>query len=201
MIKETALIVFIKNLIPGKVKTRLAATIGEKAAMDIYQELVSITRHQVDQVPFDVYWYFSDFIPSENGFGSHNQRIQEKGDLGSRMSQAFQEVFEAGHKKVLIIGTDCPRLTLSILVKAEHALDQSEVVIGPAEDGGYYLIGTNSFYPELFKGINWSTSSVLKQTIQLVGELKLTYQFLERLSDIDLEEDWNKYLEIKQKLL
>ena len=128
--------------------------------------------------------------PSSIGLGSDIiYRQQSEGDLGRRMALAFKESFSAGMTGVVIIGTDCPDLKVQLMVKAFHALEQNDLVLGPALDGGYYLIGLRRLIPELFTGISWSTAEVLEQTISIAQRLDLAIAFLPLLNDIDRPED------------
>jgi hypothetical protein len=116
-------------------------------------------------------------------------RQQGDGDLGRRMAIAFQTALEAGKQRVVVIGTDCPDLKAEVMVKAFHALEQHDLVLGPAQDGGYYLIGLCRLIPELFTGISWSTAEVLQQTMSIAQRLELAVAYLPRLSDVDRPED------------
>jgi glycosyltransferase A (GT-A) superfamily protein (DUF2064 family) len=128
--------------------------------------------------------------PSSIGLGSDIiYRQQSEGDLGRRMALAFKDSFSAGMTSVVIIGTDCPDLKAKLMVKAFHALEQNDLVLGPALDGGYYLIGLRRLIPELFTGISWSTAEVLEQTIRIAERLDLAIAFLPLLNDIDRPED------------
>jgi uncharacterized protein len=114
---------------------------------------------------------------------------QGQGDLGARMAAAFQNSFDSGIDKVAIIGTDCPDLKAEIMSKAFDELDRSDLVLGPAQDGGYYLIGLRRSLPELFEGINWGTDEVLAQTRTITQNLGLNIAELPTLTDIDRPED------------
>ena len=108
------------------------------------------------------------------------------------MSHAFKKAFET-HQKVVIIGSDCASLTKEIVEKAYKALNTNPFVIGPAIDGGYYLLGMNQYFPQVFENIEWSTPSVFPKTIEIIENLGKSYFLLPELSDIDTEEDWKKY--------
>lgn len=187
---DNALIIFVKNLIEGHVKTRLAATLGNDGAMDIYKQLLKNTQNSILTFEADKIVFYSDFIEEEiwekNSF---QNKIQEGNDLGERMKNAFKSSFTAGYEKIVIIGTDCPGINKSILEKAFIALNNKDIVIGPATDGGYYLLGMKREYPFLFQNIKWSTDRVLQQTIDLCNKSRLSYFLLPELSDIDEEKD------------
>lgn len=188
---QTAIIVFQKNPVAGKVKTRLAATMGNVRALEIYEELVGHTHSVLEQLDeADVYIYMSDSDDVYHFNPSFQVKLQKGEDLGSRMKQAFEATFQLGYKKVFIIGTDCPGINQKILNQGIQSLSEKQVVIGPAKDGGYYLLGMNACYPYLFENISWSTSEVLNQTIQCIIDNNLSHCLLKKLRDIDTEEDY-----------
>jgi uncharacterized protein len=199
MIKQ-ALIIFQKNLIPGKVKTRLANDIGDVEALKVYQFLVDSTVKVVCELEVDKFVFYSDFIDDSNPIesGKFHYAVQSGDHLGERMKNAFQLMFSKGYRSVVLIGTDCPELGFSGLINAFQLLDKNDVVLGPAKDGGYYLLGMSSFCPGLFEGIPWSTDQVLKLTRDRADQLNLTYEFLEVLSDIDTLEDWKIFRQKNQ---
>lgn len=192
--KNSALIVFIKNPRLGKVKTRLARTLGKKKALQIYQALLSHTRLVSLGVDINRHLYYSHFIDHNDNWSSENfdKQLQLGNDLGIRMSNAFQEIL-IQHDKAIIIGSDCASLSPEIIKNAFELLDENDFVVGPALDGGYYLLGMNHFHPEVFQDIEWSTSSVFDLTIQKIKCLNKTYALAPKLSDIDTEADWIKY--------
>ena len=109
------------------------------------------------------------------------------------MSAAISIVLKH-HTKVVIIGSDCPKLSHDIIAKSFDSLDTTDIVVGPAKDGGYYLLGCKKVVDALFENIPWSTSMVLAQTIKKINDESLTFHLLEPLADIDTEEDWNRYI-------
>jgi len=191
---KTALIVFQKNEILGKVKTRLAATLGNEEALKIYQILIAHTHHEIIPIEADKYIFYSDFIPGslESNDSVLLHQVQTGNDLGERMKNAFELLFKKGYKKVLIIGTDCAALEAKHIQFAIQKLDLVDVVIGPAEDGGYYLLGMKKTIPNLFTEMEWSTEWVMTETISRLTQANLSYSTIETLSDIDQEEDWDK---------
>ncbi len=192
---ENALIIFIKNPELGKVKTRLAKTTGPQRALKIYLQLLAHTRDIAMAVKhIDRKLYYSNYIaPDDNWPASHFEKcLQTKGNLGLKMAAAFQETLQE-YSKAVIIGSDCASLTPQILSDAFHTLEHHDFVIGPATDGGYYLLGMKQFTPALFENIAWSTETVLSTTIQRIEALRQSFRLLPELSDIDHEEDWIKY--------
>lgn len=187
---NNALLIFVKNLIYGRVKTRLAATVGSDKAMKIYQQLLQHTNSVCKNIKADKIVFYCDFIEEDIWEKEEfKKEIQAGNDLGERMKNALVKAFESGFEKVIIIGTDCPQINESILENAFTKLDHFEVVLGPANDGGYYLTGMKKLHPFLFKNIKWSTVSVLKETINRCKKKNLSYFLLPELIDIDEEKD------------
>ncbi len=191
MQNKKAIIIFTKNPELGKVKTRLARTIGDDKALEIYKKLLDYTRNIVEPVNVDKFIFYSetivDFDKWENTI--YHKKLQSGTDLGMRMQNAFEELFQLHYESVCIIGSDCYELNSEIIEKAFRRLEHEEVVIGPTFDGGYYLLGMNQLYTKLFQNKNWSTESVYGDTIGDLKELSLRYFDLEKLSDIDEEKD------------
>ena len=191
--KKEVVLVFQKNEVLGKVKTRLAAGMGELRALEIYRQLVQMTYSALAEVPASIWTYFSDFIPETVNFPIAKSFAQEGQDLGERMAGAFARSFELGMDKVVLIGTDCPTLQSQHLNEAFEALTDSDLVLGPATDGGYYLIGMKRRADYLFEGISWSTSQVLTETLNVASQHGLTTTLLQELNDVDTSEDWERY--------
>lgn len=185
------LIIFYRNPELGKVKSRLAVTMGEERALAIYLLMAAHTRNVSLTVPVDRVVYYSGYIDTEDNWpnGDFRKKLQRGDDLGEKMKRAFEESFNAGYESVCIIGTDCLELTDRILLDAFEALKQQNAVIGPAADGGYYLLGMRQFIPELFHNKEWSTCSVCQDTIRDVERLGHSYRLLPILHDIDSETD------------
>lgn len=191
------LMLFQKNPVLGKVKTRLAAGIGEEKALEIYKSLLQYTYQQISQLKDTKLWIWFDSFPTEKHLISvkfeFEKKLQVGSDLGQKMSFAFQEAFNAGYRKVVLIGSDCPELKTEIIQKAFVELENHQVVIGPAKDGGYYLIGMSFFEPSIFEGVLWSTSHVFAETMKLIEAKGLSVSLLSTLSDLDTEEDLKNY--------
>lgn len=190
----TALIVMAKPPIKGKVKTRLAATVGEDEALRIYEALLTVTKQLVSAWEGPLYiWHDADALPVpgwESVRASHY--LQEGSDLGERMASALETVLDT-HRAAMIIGTDCPAITPEHLDEAALQLESSDVVIGPAVDGGYYLLGLKEFSPSLFSDMPWSTDQVLQATIYRCQALHLTVHEGPVLRDVDTEGDLGYY--------
>ncbi|MEX0904128.1 MAG: TIGR04282 family arsenosugar biosynthesis glycosyltransferase [Balneolaceae bacterium] len=191
MKKENVLIIFIKNPEPGKVKTRLGASIGEIKAYRIYKKLLEHTRNISLSTELHRQLWYSSFVDHTDEWNpkQFEKHLQKGKDLGERMKNAFEHVFNEGYKHVVIIGSDCPELTPDILEEAFETLKVCDIVIGPSEDGGYYLLGMNQFISGFFTDINWSTNTVFDETIQTAAELDLHYRTLPVLNDIDNADD------------
>ena len=189
-----ALILFIKNPEKGKVKTRLASTVGDERALAIYRALLAHSRRVALGVNAKRYLYYANFIPERDEWSSRDfeKRLQPEGDLGIRMGTAFQEVLK-DHKHAILVGSDIAQLKESILEKAFQALSEHPFVLGPARDGGYYLLGMNSFHASVFSSIDWSTDRVFDQTCDRIKALGSTPALVDELSDIDYEADWEAF--------
>jgi uncharacterized protein len=188
--KENALIIFAKNLVYGKVKTRLAASVGNDAAFSIYKALLRHTRSVADFINADKIVFYSDKIEHNDEWNNdYSKTIQFGKDLGERMKNAFEGTFKNDYNKAMIIGTDCPFLPEQIIEDAFEKLNERDVVVGPAYDGGYYLLGMKKLHPCLFKNIHWSTPEVLKETLLACDKNDLDYFLLPALPDIDEEKD------------
>jgi uncharacterized protein len=191
---QPALIIFVKNPELGKVKTRLASTLGDAQALRIYEALLGHTRTVVQAVPAQRLLFYSDFIATDDAWpdSDFEKFLQTAGWLGERMSSAFATAFIEGGP-VLIVGSDCAQLTTGIVEQALAALQDHDFVLGPAEDGGYYLLGMQHYHPEVFNDIAWSTERVFDQTVAILQNHSWSYALTPTLSDIDFEEDWVKH--------
>lgn len=191
MKKEHLLMIFVKNPEKGKVKTRLAKSVGDLEALLVYKKLLYYTVQVASGVPVSRQIWYSSFIDYKDSIdqGVFEKRLQEGDDLGARMKKAFARAFDEGFDRVLIIGSDCPGLTEEVILNAFNVLDSHQVVIGPSEDGGYYLLGMRKFIPDLFADVNWSTETVYEKTVETVKNLGLSYSTLPVLNDIDTAAD------------
>ncbi len=188
------LLVFAKHPVPGKVKTRLAEALGPEEAARIYQTLGRSVLDQVRGGPFRSVVYFDPPTATEDitawlGSEGLEFRPQAPGDLGDRLEAAFQEALGEADTAV-VIGTDAPGVDAEGVERAFHQLEEADVVIGPATDGGYYLMGLRSPTPGLFQEIPWSTCDVLSTTLNRARELGLDVAVLPALEDVDTLEDY-----------
>ena len=189
MNSKNLLIVFVKNPVQGKAKTRLAATIGAEAALDVYKELISITEKATSKISdCDLHVYFSSEI-DESLWPGKVRFIQQAADLGERMYSAFYNGFELGYHRIVGVGSDLPDLNSETISKGISALSTNDVAFGPSDDGGYYLIGMSQPTPCIFENKKWSTESLLDETTRELSGKSISYSLLETLNDVDTIED------------
>ncbi|HMQ47143.1 MAG TPA: TIGR04282 family arsenosugar biosynthesis glycosyltransferase [Saprospiraceae bacterium] len=191
--RRPALIIFIKNPEKGKVKTRIAQSVGDDKALEVYLALLEHTRRMSLAVDARRYLYYSNFIDHSDAWAAAHfiKKLQRGADLGERMHNAFAETLPETDKAV-IIGSDCLALQADFVEQAFQALDKYDYVIGPSTDGGYYLLGMKRANKALFEGIAWSTEVVLAHTLERIEQENATYLLLPALTDIDHWEDWLK---------
>lgn len=193
---QECLIVFTRYPEPGKTKTRLIPALGAEGAAAFHRQMTEYTLAQVRELQRE------HTLSVEVHFAGGNQQLmqgwlgsdviyrpQPEGDLGFRMASAFQTAFKSGKSGVVIIGTDCPSLSAKIIAQAFSVLVNNDLVLGPAQDGGYYLIGLCQLIPELFTGVTWGTSEVLQKTVDIAQKLTLSINYLPVLADVDRPED------------
>ncbi|GIZ10150.1 TIGR04282 family arsenosugar biosynthesis glycosyltransferase [Flavobacterium sp. UMI-01] len=186
---NNALIIFTRNPELGKVKTRLAQSIGDEKALQVYRDLLQHTMEQTQSIACDKYVFYDTQI-IENDIWDNNcfhKRLQATGDLGNKMEAAFDYLFELGYKKCIIIGSDLFDLTSDLIEKAFQMLDKKKIIIGPAQDGGYYLLGLKKMKKGLFQNKEWGTPSVLADTLSEINIAQV--YFLITLNDIDTLDD------------
>ncbi len=180
------LIIFIKNPILGKVKTRLAASIGNESALKVYLKLMQHTQEVALQVDCDRHLFYDSNISEDDSWSTHSfeKKLQSNGDLGHRMEAAFTNVLSDGNSTI-IIGSDCPEISPQLIEEAYNKLELVDVIIGPTHDGGYYLLGMKDLHPSLFRDIEWSSSTVFDDTIEKIKSAGLLYTQLPIRHDMD----------------
>jgi rSAM/selenodomain-associated transferase 1 len=198
-VSDRTLVVFVKEPRPGAVKTRLAADVGPEAAAELYRALAEAVLEATTPVPGE-YERLVFFDPPEarralrEWLPGVSLRAQARGELGERMADAFARAFGRGAVRVAIVGSDAPGVTRATALRALEALGEADVVLGPAEDGGYYLIGLRAPHPELVRDILWSTPAVMRQTLERATAAGLVVRRLEPLRDVDtladLRSEW-----------
>ena len=191
-----SVIVFARYPEAGKVKTRLSKTLGDEFAAGLYRRMAEQIFSNCLTLPReinDLHLFYDNenyndsikkWVPSE--FSLH---LQEGADLGEKMKNAFGLMFNNRYEKVIIIGTDCPGINSNFILRSFLELSQHDITIGPSNDGGYYLVGMNKFYPFLFDRIEWGSEQVLNKTINIIKKNKLKLFMLPELIDIDTEQD------------
>ncbi|HEY9767054.1 MAG TPA: TIGR04282 family arsenosugar biosynthesis glycosyltransferase [Coleofasciculaceae cyanobacterium] len=197
------LIIFSRYPEPGKTKTRMIPNLGAEGAAELQREMTEHTLNTAKQLlcrrKFTIEVHFAGGNQQQmvEWLGTEIKYIaQVSGDLGDKMQAAFERAFNLGNQRVVVIGIDCPDLDRIILSKAFNSLQKQDLVLGPAEDGGYYLIGLNQPLPELLQNIDWGSDRVLNQTKAIADRLNLSTHYLPTLVDIDRPKDliiWQKY--------
>ena len=189
---DDVLVIFAKYPTPGKVKTRLARSIGAARAARLYRGFLKIILKKfaasppADRIvcaisPVSRVEQFAGEFPGANAYIAQ----ADVADLGERMHIVFEQILTQGARKVVIIGSDSPNLPLQFVRQAFEALDAADVVLGPAEDGGYYLIGVRESHAEIFRDIEWGTNRVLRQSISRIHNSGLRLSLLEPFYDVD----------------
>jgi rSAM/selenodomain-associated transferase 1 len=191
MIDRQALIIIAKRPEKGKVKTRLNSHMPQDKVLRLYEYLLERTVQKLKTIrgvdthiafaPEESIDYFSEF--------GVNLIPLHKGNLGIRMSEAFEELFNRGYRKAVLVGADIPDLSSGIIINAFDVLSNNDLVFGPAKDGGYYLVGMSKFIKEIFENVPWSTDKTLIQSLDQAKRFRLTVGFTDTLSDIDNIED------------
>lgn len=186
---KNLLIIFTRNPILGKVKTRLAKTVGDKTALDIYTFLLKKTKEITLDSPCDKVVYYSEKLIKNDiwNCNSFKKEVQSGEDLGAKMKNSFYDAFENNYRKVVLIGSDIYDLESYHINEAFKKLDTNDVVMGPALDGGYYLIGLKKMHPKIFDNKRWGSSTVRKDTLKNLE--KVDVHLLPVLNDVDVIED------------
>ena len=197
---KSILIVFAKTPILGNVKSRLADKLGDIKTLWVYKQLLKKTKIAIQSIQQNVVVYYlgdrTDFF--DQLFLNCEKHPQEGIDLGERMANAISTEFEKGFNQIIIIGTDMWDLNQENIKKAFKDLNNSDIVIGPASDGGYYLLGIKKMIPDIFQNKKWGSQTVLKETLKDLKNYKVS--FLKEKNDIDLLEDLKKHPNLLNKL-
>ncbi len=188
--------IFVKNRQEGKVKTRLASVIGNDEALKVYEQLLSVLKYNLKDQPLPMHIYYSDFKEEDDLWGNNPVEyiIQQGENLGERMKNAMS----AGNNQydfVILIGSDCPEIHTADIKTCIDLLKKNDVVIGPSVDGGYYLIACKGYFPELFKDISWSTTTVFEETAEKVKQSGLSLGVLPEKRDLDEFTDYQYFKE------
>lgn len=198
---KTLLMTFTRNPELGKVKSRLAKGIGEKAALEVYIKLLEHTENVLQKINVDKCVWYSVSVRQNDIWSddSYQKKAQFGNDLGERMLNAFKDAFQNNYEKVIIIGSDLYDLQPKHIEEAIEALHRNDVVIGPAKDGGYYLLGMKTLHKKAFAPKAWGTETVLADTLNDLDNQNI--HLLETLNDIDHAEDLEPYEAFKNYLL
>jgi rSAM/selenodomain-associated transferase 1 len=201
--KKTSLIIFARFPSKGKVKTRLAKDTGDNYALRFYTLCAEEIFRQTKRLKsFSKYLFYTEAEEKEKVMrwagAKYLYALQAGKDLGERMLNAFELAFSHNAEKVIVVGTDVPDLNAGIIKEAERKLDEADLVIGPSNDGGYYLLGMKKVYKDLFQEIAWSSGSVFDSTMKKAEELNLKTIKLEMLRDIDTKNDLDEWLNLPQ---
>jgi rSAM/selenodomain-associated transferase 1 len=194
MTDKSIVLLFIKAPFKGRVKSRLAVAVGEEAVLELYKNFVLdiIDALSISGYPFRICLYPPDAEETiTTWLGGHPVEPQVGNDLGERMEMAFKKIFSEGFTSAILIGSDIPDLTPAVFHEALESLNENDAVIGPAADGGYYLIGFNqrSFLPRIFHGIHWSTDTVFQETMDILKKSSLRMHLVPQWKDVDTLED------------
>lgn len=190
------LTIFLKAPQPGRVKTRLAAELGADAACAAHVRLVETVLGNLSKLNDIELRFTPDDSFAEIARWLRPGRLakpQGPGDLGEKLSRAVRETLASGARRVVVIGSDCPEVTTADIEAAWTALADRDVVLGPAADGGYWLIGLRSGDTPVFEGISWSTPRVLEQTLARCRAAHRTVMLLRELHDVDTLDDWKRF--------
>ncbi len=203
---DNCLIIFIKYPEEGKVKTRLAQTLSNKFAFEFYKSCAEYTLIEASKLlkkKVDIHLFFfslKSISEITNWIGGEFQLHEQRGEnLGERMQHAFKTIFDKDYRKVIIIGTDLPDISENLIADFFSLLDKFDLVIGPSNDGGYYLLGMKKFYPQIFRNINWSTSEVLKSTLNILQKNEIKTKIIGELNDIDTESDLVTWINVNKE--
>jgi rSAM/selenodomain-associated transferase 1 len=190
------ILLFAKYPEAGRCKTRLAATLGDEAALRVYRALLDHTLKTMQAVEARKVLYVDPPERASSGSqwasGMDLYLPQSQGDLGERLSTAMTERLQAGAERILFLGSDCPQISEESILSSFSILEEKDVVLGPTEDGGYYLLGLKSSLLFLFQDIPWSTERVLETTLNILKEHGLSYILLATFSDVDTLQDLHR---------
>ncbi len=193
--------IFVKNPALGKVKTRLAKTIGDYNALKVYQYLLQHTMEITYNLDVDKFVFYNEFVPTRDEWptSTYQKELQKGKHLGEKMNNAFHQAFDEGYHKVVLMMPDCPKMSDTLIEKAFKSLDDHNIVIGPTNDKGFYLLGMKKFTPDVFKNKTYETATQYDDTVKALEEAGLKYFNLPSLTDIDMEDDLGKLKKIIDK--
>lgn len=189
---ENALVIFTKNPVTGKVKTRMAKKIGDTMALKVYMQLLKHTREITQELEFcEKKIFYNEFIPARDTWNDefYDKHMQGDGDLATKMARAYKLMFDEGYQKVIILSPDCPDMTGMRIKQAFSLLSNKDFVIGPLKDGGYYLLGMNSYRPEVVENTEFGKGTAFEKTVEIFEKLGASYKVLPETFDVDYAEE------------
>ena len=193
MIPENLLLVFARTPVPGQVKTRLLSHLSPEQACSLHAAMIEDTAELAAGFPGRHLLLFSEEIPALALEGMETGR-QSGGDLGARLTRAIEDGFASGARRIVVLGSDTPHLPPDRLAQALSALQRADLVLGPAEDGGYYLIALRRFSPAILRGVEWGSDQVLEQTRAAAAAAGFSVALLEPFFDLD---EWKDLQRLK----
>ena len=196
MIKRQTLVVFGRAPVIGECKTRLISLLGPDGAYAAHVELMTGTLQRLAEVTAGRVLCCSEDSPTAARWAyelGYDFALQRGTDLGGRMADALSQAFVGGSQKVCLVGCDCPPIDRDYVWAAFRALDDADVVFGPAEDGGYGLVAMRELHQSLFENINWGSDDVLQRSVNIAQELGLKVSLLPIIWDVDTPEDWRRF--------
>lgn len=197
MLSDNVLTIFVKYPQEGFVKTRLAREIGKENANELYRLFVETILARIKDKNFTRVIFYAPISKRneiKRWLGDDLVLYPQRGkDLGKRLSNAFNYSFKSGAKRAVVIGTDSPTLNKKLILDAFKKLKDTQCVLGPAFDGGYYLVGLTSFHEEIFQHIDWSSDNVFNQTLGRIKKLRISFSLLDKELDIDNIDDLRNF--------
>jgi rSAM/selenodomain-associated transferase 1 len=192
---QNALIILVKNPVLGKVKTRLAKTVGDVNALKIYQHLLRNTQEVTAELTnIDKFIFYDEYIPANDIWndGEYERELQKGNNLSEKFINVFNDTFQKGYEKVIVLMPDCPNIKDVLIKKAFNELNDNDIVIGPTTDGGFYLLGLKKLHLSLFENKEYSTPTVTEELKTEAKNLNLSLVELPTFTDVDTEEDLGK---------
>ncbi|MEO6523147.1 MAG: TIGR04282 family arsenosugar biosynthesis glycosyltransferase [Mucilaginibacter sp.] len=196
--RKSAIIIFIKNPHLGHVKKRLAKSVGDDKALEVYKQMLEHAQLITKTLSTDKFLYYDKAIDKNDDWPNdiYIKKKQSGTDMPGRITNAFKDLFNLGYEHVVIIGSDCLELDERIIRLAFRQLDHFDTVLGPTKDGGFYLLGMNSLYTEIFKLSGWGTAGLTPGTVKTIQTLNKTCFMLSELAGIITVDDLSKKVNI-----
>jgi glycosyltransferase A (GT-A) superfamily protein (DUF2064 family) len=192
--KETLLILFIRNAISGKLHPSVSRIAGEANALDAYMQMLGHLEAITSHLPFEKVVLYSDIVEAHDVFDPEvfSKEIQSGGTKGERLHDAFATAFKRGYSRVVLVMGECMEMGQAHITEAFESLIDAKVVVGPSEEGGYYLLGMRENCPQLFNGKDWHGEDVFLDTMLDLQSMKISYRLLDTLPEVAYHETHNK---------